>query len=295
MITDNFPRLRSWFRSLRSIWRNQGTTFNAQQGPSENDNSGEIGGRNGPDSSSDSEREHVYDTLGDGTENMNSPQIQIQPQGDRSNVRNRRQGVPPVYLQSQPAEERDEGHTPLETAATKLHKETNQESNPKRNDDDDDYDDVAPQPQPVQEGDENHPQWETVDSKDYEEPCQESSPNRNDDDDDGDDDDNDADSKPQPVQEGDESHPPWETVDSLDYEETNQESNPNRNDSAAAAAAAAADDDDDDNDWKEEWGDGKVDETVYKDGQSTSTEATPLAETTKIDENKSARAFHSCW
>ena len=229
MIPDKFLPLRSWFRSLRSIWRNQGTTLNAQQGPSENDNSGEIGGRNGPDSSSDSEREHVYDTLGDGMENIDSPQIQIQPQGDRSNVRNRRQGVPPVYLQPQPAEERDESHTPLETAATTLHKETNQESNPNRNDGDDD-DDVAPQPQPVPEGDK--------------------------------------------------SLQPLGTVPITYYEQTNQESNHNRKDAAAAA--------DDDDDLNEERGDGQVDETVNKDAQSTATEATPLAKTTKIEESTSA-------
>ena len=229
VIPDKFLPLRSWFRSLRSIWRNQGTTLNAQQGPSENDNSAEIGGRNGPDSSSDSEREHVYDTLGDGMENIDSPQIQIQPQGDRSNVRNRRQGVPPVYLQPQPAEERDESHTSLEAAATPLHKKTNQESNPNKNDGDDDND-VAPQPQPVSEGDK--------------------------------------------------SLQPLGTVPITDYKQTNQESNLNRKDAAAAAA--------DDDDWNEERGDGKVDETVYKDGQSTSTEATPLAKTTKIEENTSA-------
>ena len=235
VIPDKFLPLRSWFRSLRSIWRNQGTTLNAQQGPSENDNSGEIGGRNGTDSSSDSEREHVYDTLGDGMENIDSPQIQIQPQGDRSNVRNRRQGVPPVYVQSQPAEKGDESHTPLEAAATTLHKETNQESNPNRNDGDDDND-VAPQP----------------------------------------------------VTEGDKSLPPLGTVPITDYEETNQESNLNRKDAAAVAAAA---DNDDDDDWNEERCDGKVDETVYINGQSTSPEATPLTENTKIDENTSAERF----
>ena len=66
--------MRNWLRSFRSVFR---TIRNAQQGPSESD--------------------RLYETIGDDMENIDSPQIQIQPQRGTSNVRNRRQGVPPSY------------------------------------------------------------------------------------------------------------------------------------------------------------------------------------------------------